>query len=264
MDRKLKLWMVLGLWLVALSMAGADAIEKLQRIETRAANALAAYYKKSHEISGKWPSSWDEMRNGLPPKVWHEMELWFQQFEDSKGFENSVFEKYVFITNAVESSLGDPSSGEPFEIVMVSSMPIGQFEGPKERAVVVRREEIVEAVFLPEPMIQKVFSDAGIAVPKPEPMPTAVDPEILRKEEAFMNKADDDWHRAHPEEQSMSRNFSSPGAQSSLDRPTPHSNQLSTPPTEPTGSSGSSWRVGAVLAGVGLIAFLLLRARRRV
>jgi hypothetical protein len=73
-----------------------------------------------------------------------------------------------------------------------------------------------DGLFLPEAKVQWVFAEAGGEIPLPEPMLSAIRSDIIETEEAFLSKANEDWHRSHPEDRPFLQATAIPGIRVSL------------------------------------------------
>lgn len=188
----------------------------------------------------------------------------FDEFGADRGFENHLLEKYVLLDPPVlmeNIRMGhmvviahEPYVNENDELwrAVVKIIPSGDFRGFTYKDEDVQRWLAKDGRTLPEP-------------PKLAPLPRPVlvfDP----SEEELKRLNDEAFYKLYPEER-PGTTISPPGERLTLPRNLTHANTnavIAATTPGPVGRSGLGWRLGVALAGVGLIAFLLLRARRRV
>jgi hypothetical protein len=99
-------------------------------------------------------------------------DLEFRKFGKYAGFTNSFYEKYVrvppFVTNRAF----------PREPIFMNAQPVPDYDGGYGRYVVWREgPQYHRNNFVPEEQIQEAFRRAGVAIPKPTPMPKPPVPE---------------------------------------------------------------------------------------
>lgn len=214
---------------------------------------------------GQFPTNWSMLQTVLKPRMWYDEELKFREFGENKGFTNSIYEKYVFVPPGVKMPAiykGAPPQGD---ILFMAAAPYQSANSDVLLRSVIHRRDGTNVIPTPyvEERIQKLFQEHGVAIPSADPMSSAIDPEIVRAERDFVNKANEDWYRAHPEDRPFLRGTSAPGPYVGSNRPSPEPHSLSAATTEVPPRPPRRWLSIAVFAGLGGIAFLLVRASRR-
>lgn len=123
------------------------------------------------------------------PYSWHKK---FQRFGDDAGFENSIFEKYVFPPPNVRSRYLEG------EILVLNAAPFRDTEKHLRRMVITRAGSGLEGfrtTWLHEETIQAIFRDSGIPIPRPITMPLPP-PEPPPSDAAFRKAAEKDLEEA--------------------------------------------------------------------
>jgi hypothetical protein len=105
----------------------------------------------------------------------------FRTYGNNAGFTNSIYEKYVFFPPGITNRR---VTGE---IVLMNAHPYPANNGELQRTIVSKSAEGYHREPIGEDLIQTLFKEAGVVVPKPPlaPRPPLAPPQIELKEPLF-------------------------------------------------------------------------------
>ena len=155
---------------------------------------LFRVYGATH--NGVFPATWESLQETSGTSFWHNKELEFREFGDNKGFTNSIFEKYVFVSPPVKvASLkeftgytGPVSPFDPAHILFMSAVPLQEGTDWVRWAVFLRESNLYGGQIL-ENRVQKSFELAGRTIPIAAPAVSAIDPAKVAAEEEFFQSS---------------------------------------------------------------------------
>lgn len=174
------------LFIIILHLQTATAAdETLFSLEHIFANKLRLALELSWEVNQRtMPTNMAQVIPSLTLEWWTMMEEKFQEFDRQAGFSNSIFEKYVFLPPGVRFSIG-PSVAEA---MLMNAQPIRSTGGGSNRWIIYRIGEAIDPVLLDEKRVQEMLRKAGVQVPSPLYMPSAIELDAPRREEEARNQ----------------------------------------------------------------------------
>ena len=180
---------------------------KQPKAENMMASAIASIfgmYAVTHD--GALPTTWESLQETSGTSFWHNKELEFREFGANKGFANSIFEKYVFVTPPVRLASykeltgyeGPVSPSEPAEILFMSAMPFQEGDEMVRKMIFIRGTNIFGSGVL-ETRVQKSFELAGRTIPIAAPAASAIDPAKVAAEAEFFRSSKESFEQFRKE-----------------------------------------------------------------
>ena len=154
---------------------------KTQELRELEAEAAGAIYRALDRYEALNPTTevtnLPQVFNVTQLRRWHVLhpalfDQEFRKFGQYAGFTNSFYEKYVRVPATVTNR------AFPSEARFMNAQPVPDYEGRFGRYVIWREgPQYHRSSWVPEDQIQEAFRRAGLAVPKPTPMPKPPVPE---------------------------------------------------------------------------------------
>ena len=151
--------------LIVCLIAGCDSnTPDRDTLEARTAHdlimALKSYGIHNPEVR---PTNLYQVFVGINQRYPYYLHERFAPFGKDKGFQNSLYEKYVF----VPYGLSNYFHNAPGEIVFLNAEPYTSRKKELFRSVVCLTSNGYELRVLPEFLVQRLFKEAGLEIPKP-------------------------------------------------------------------------------------------------
>ena len=145
------------------------------QFSTKLSSTIRFHLAEAHVL----PTNVNQLIRFMTTEGWASLEDRFKHFGEQAGFSNSIFEKYVFLPAGVTFPVG-PSAAEA---ILLNAHSIQDKNGERYRWVIYRIGEAVDHTVLTEDKVQEIITRAGVAIPKPAPMISAIELDTPRRQE---------------------------------------------------------------------------------
>ena len=161
-----------------LGAAGERAAQS--NVEARYAQKLCSAIGLARAVNqGIMPTNIIQVQPSLTMEGWAMWENVFRQFGDEAGFSNSIFEKYVFLPPGLKVPVGRVS----VDGISMNAKIFLDDQGRAYRWIIYHYGDEIDCGPFAEEKVQEMLLQAGIKVPKPPPMVSAVELDAPRRQE---------------------------------------------------------------------------------